>query len=186
MCLCIYHTSALLLLTRQSFTVSQIFHRMLSDKPRAKMLIGFLYSLLLAVGCVWEIVLKVLCNYTCLTAEVKVVNLLSQVLRREKMGGLPLLLSKQLIFIMDSWIRCQAAAGVHLNCTISNLCVVKLAVLLENVTPVGVVCILCGSPRGDYCPLTVLGRFCVVMLKITVPWAQKWLSQCYWRASWHL
>lgn len=129
-----------MLLTRRSFTVSQIFHAMLSDKPRAKMLIGFLYSLLLAVACVWEMVLKVLCNYTCLTAQVKIVNLLSQVLRREKNLVVCIIAKQKLIFIMDSWIRCHATAGVHLNRAISNLCVVKLAVLLENVTPLGVTC----------------------------------------------
>lgn len=36
--------------------------------------------------------------------------------------------------------RCQATAGVHLNHATSNLCAVKLEVLLENVTPFGVMC----------------------------------------------
>lgn len=85
------------------------------------MLIGFLYSLLLAVA-----------------------------------GGLPLLLSKKPIFVMDSWISYQATAGVHLNHATSNLCVVKLAVLPENVTPFG---FMCSSFVEAHMEITVLWLF---------------------------
>lgn len=78
---------------------------------------------------------------------------------------------------MDSRIRCQATVGVHLNHATSNLCVVKLAVLLENVTPFGV---MCSSFVEAHMEITVLWLFwgdlcgcaknyCVLRAGVTLP-----------------